>query len=248
MQDVIKISHEIQTLALAPTAKRRCLATYLAVAGICALLGAAVGAAVNEAVHQERPGLVDSLQKASVGDTVVSPSGPGESVLISSTGRQPQRNVLITTMQTAETCELSFDITPHDGALANEWRNILTFGDINSHRFPAFWLYPGSTRLRADMNRQDREVLSCQPEGALPVGQVTHVGVPLAGDTFTVSFNGQQVRSNQDFWNWVPGQPYVHVWFSDPWWSGADSGQPRLHTTLRVWPSRLSRRVVEKLD
>jgi len=237
MQDVTEISHEFQTLGPAPTTKRRCLAPHLAVAGICALLGAAVGAAVgvavgvamNEAFRQERPSLVDSLQNASVADTVVPLSGgrlfaygPGENVLISDLERQPQRNVLLTTMQTAETFELSFDITPRDSAPANEWRNILNFGNSNSQKLPAFFLYPGSTRLRIDMNRQDMEDVSCAPEGALPVGQVTHVRVQLVGDTFTVFFNGQQVCSNQDFWNRVPGQPYVSVWFSDPWWPAAD--------------------------
>ena len=208
MQDVTEISHEFQTFGPAPTTKRRCLAPHLAVAGICALLGAAVGAAVavavNGAFRQERSGLVDSLQNESVVDPVVPLSGgrlfadgPGESVLISSMGRQPQRNVLLTTMQTAETFELSFDIAPYDSARADEWRNILHFGD-SGHRFPAFWLYPGSTRLNACMSRQDKFVC-CDPEGALPVGQVTHVGVQLVGDTFTVSFNGQQFVQHRWF-------------------------------------------------
>jgi len=234
MQDVTEISHEFETLGLDPTAKRRCLATHLSVAGICALLGAAVGAAVSaavkEAVRQECPGLVNSLQNASLNDTVVPPSGgwrfadgPGENVLIPSLGRQPQRNVLLTTMQTAETFELSFDITPHDSAPADEWRNIVHFGNYGIQRLPGFWLYPGSTRLRADMNRKDMEIVSCNPDKALPVGQVTRVGVRLVGDTFTVPFNGQQVCSTGGFFeNRVPAQPSVPVWFSDPWYASTD--------------------------
>merc|ERR1712136_542257 len=35
------------------------------------------------------------------------------------------------TIQTAETFELSFDITPHDRSPANTWRSIVHFGKLN---------------------------------------------------------------------------------------------------------------------
>merc|ERR1712135_266698 len=94
--------------------------------------GAAVGAAVNEAVRQERPSLVDSLQNASVADTVVPLSsgklfadGPVENVLISGAGRRPEVSAILTIIQTAETFELSFDITPYSYAPPYSLRNIL---------------------------------------------------------------------------------------------------------------------------
>jgi len=230
MEDVTEISHEFQTLGPAPTTKRRCLAVHLAVPVICALLGAAVGAAVNEAVRQERPSLVDSLQNASVADTVVPLSsgklfadGPVENVLISGAGRRPEISAILTIIQTAETFELSFDITPYSYAPPYSLRNILHFGSYDSQRLPAFWLYPGSNRLQVDMNRQDMEILSCVTEDALPVGRVTHVVVRLVGDILTVSFNGQQVCSKGGFSeNREPAQQGVPVWFSDPWHPAAD--------------------------
>ena len=229
MQDVTEISHEFQTLGPAPTTKRRCLATHLTGAVICALLGAVVGAAVNEAVRQERPGFVDSLQNASVADTVVPLSGgrlfaggPGESVLISSVGRQPQRNVLLTTMRTAETFELSFDITPHESAPANEWRNILHFGHYDLQKLPALSLCPGSTRLNVDMTDGDMEIHSYDLYFDLPVGQVTHVSVRVVSNVLTVYINNRYVWDDGGISNQVVGQPYVPVWFSDPWYSAAN--------------------------
>ena len=222
MQDAAEIPYEFRTLAPAPAAKHGCLATHIVVADICALLGAAV----NEAVRQQRLGSVSvtSLQNASWVDTAVPLCGPGENVLISSVGRQPQRNVRINTIQTAETFELSFDVTPHDSAPANSWRNIVHFGNSygSDADIPGFWLKPGSTRLREEMSRQDI-LVACDPEGALPVGQVTRVGVLLVGDTFTVSFNGQQQCSTGGFLeNRVPAQPNVDVWLGDLWYTAAD--------------------------
>ena len=74
------------------------------------------------------------------------------------------------------------------------------------------------------MSRQDICVspLTCDPEGALPVGQVTRVGVLLVGDTFTVSFNIQEQCSTGGFFeNMVPAQPSVDVWLGDPWYPAA---------------------------
>jgi len=229
MQDAVEIPCEFRTLAPAPTAKRGCLVTHIVVAGICALLGAAV----NEAVRQQRPCPVSvtALQNASWVDTTVplcgerlSADGSGENVLVSYVGRQPQHNLLLTTIQTAETFELTFDITPHASATVNNWRSIVHFGNFHSHsqRLPAFWLYPGSTRLTAQMSRQD-SLAVCDPEGELPVGQVTRVGVRLVGDTFTVSINGQQQCSTGGFFdNRVPPQSNVDVWLGDPWYPAAD--------------------------
>jgi len=228
MQDVTESSHEFQTLGPDPSTKHQCLATLLCVAGFYVFY-AFLGAAVKEALRWECPFLVESLPKAWVAATVMPLSGGrlfagghGENVLISSLGRRPQKNALLTTVQTAEAFELSFDITPHDGAPADEWRNILHFGNSNGQRLPGFWLFPGSTKLDAQMSRQD-ETVSCDPEDALPVGQVTRVGVRLVGNTFTVSFNGHQVCSTDGFFeNRVPAQRSVDVWFSSPWDPAAD--------------------------
>jgi len=230
MQDAAEIPFEFRTLAPAPAAKRGCLATHMVVAGIGVLLGVAV----NEAVRQQRVGPVSvtSLQNASWVDTAVPLCGgrlsadvPGANVLISSVGRRPQPSVKLTTIQTAETFELSFDITPHDRSPANSWRSIVHFGNSDHQIIPAFWLYPSSTRLTAQMSRQDIYVspLTCDPQNALPVGQVTRVAVLLVGDTFTVSFNGQEQCSTGGFYkNRVPAQPSVDVWLGDPWFPAAD--------------------------
>ena len=160
-------------------------------------------------------------------------------------GRRPESNALLTTVQTAETFELSFDLTPHDSAPADAWRSIVHFGQSNGQRLPAFWLFPGSTRLCVYMGRQDR-LISCEPEETLPVGEVTHVGVRLVGDTFTVSLNGQQKCITGGFYqNRIPAQPSVDVWFSDPWYPAADVTVANLVYTslLLVWPRGLSRPV-----
>ena len=114
-------------------------------------------------MRQERSGSVpvNSLQNVSGRGTPVRAEGgrlfvdaPGEQVLISSLARQPQENHLLTSMQTAETFELSLDITPHDGAPPNWFRNIVHFGNSNTQRLPGFFLYPGSTRLNACVSRE----------------------------------------------------------------------------------------------
>ena len=97
------------------------------------------------------------------------------------------------------------------------------------------------------MSRQD-SLAVCDPEGELPVGQVTRVGVRLVGDTFTVSINGQQQCSTGGFFdNRVPPQSNVDVWLGDPWYprSRCDRRQPRVHSSVHMWPSRLIRRGVE---
>ena len=223
MQQVTEVPCEFQTLGPAPTAKRSCLVTHLVVAGICTFLGAAVG----EAVRQESSGSVpvNSFQNVSGRRTPVRAEGgrlfvnaPGEQVLISSLARQPQENHLLTTMQTAETFALSVDITPHDGAPPNWWRNIVHFGTSDDQRLPTFWLYPGSTRLRACVSREAGGEICCDPEEVLPVGQATHVGLRLVGDSLAVSLNGKQMCSTGGFFeNRVPGQSGVDVWFSSPW-------------------------------
>jgi len=227
MQQVTEVPCEFQTLGPAPTAKRSCLVTHLVVAGICTVLGAAV----SEAVRQERSGSVpvNSLQNVSGRGTPVRAEGgrlfvnaPGEQVLISSLARQPQENHLLTTMQTAETFELSLDITPHDGAPPNWFRNIVHFGNSNEQRLPGFFLYPGSNRLNACVSREAGNScghqVCCDPEEVLPVGQATHVSLRLVGDSLAVSFNGKQMCSTGGFFeNRVPGQSGVDVWFSDPW-------------------------------
>ena len=144
--------------------------------------------------------------------------GPGDNILISYVGRRPERNALLTTVQTFE---LSFDLTPHDSAPADAWRSIVHFGQSHTY-LPAFYLYPGSTRLEVCMERQGGHIC-CNPEETLPVGEVTHVGVRLVGETFTVSFNGQQKCITGGFYqNRIPAQPSVDVWFSDPWYPAAD--------------------------
>ena len=228
MQQVTEVSCEFQTLGPAATAKRSCPLTHLVVAGICTFLGAAV----NEAVRQERSSSVpvNSLQNASGGDTPLRAEGgrlfvvaPGEQVLISSLGQQPKKNQLLTTMQTAETFELSFDITPHDGARPNLWRSIVHFGNSNDQRLGGIFLYPGSTRLQPCVSRESEGDICCGPEEVLPVGQSTHVGVRLVGDSLAVSLNGKQMCSTGGFFeNRVPGQSGVDVWFSDPWYPAAE--------------------------
>ena len=216
MQQVTEVPCEFQTLGPAPTAKRSCLVTHLVVAGVCTFLGAAV----SEAVRQERSGSVpvNSLQNV-FGEAAqcvqkVAPlfvNAPGEQVLLSSSARQPQENHLLTTMQTAETFELSVDITPHDGAPPNWWRNIVHFGNSEDQRLPVFGLYPGSTRLSTCVSREAGSdyghQVCCDPEEVLPVGQATHVGLRLVGDSLAVSFNGKQMCSTGGFFeNRVPGQ------------------------------------------
>ena len=221
------MSHEFQTLEAPPFFTRGCLTMQLVVAGICVL----VGAGLNEVVHQTRQSLVRAnlVQNASETGSSMPPysasffaDGPGDNILISYVGRRPESNALLTTVQTAETFELSFDLTPQDIAPADAWRSIVHFGQSDGQCLPAFWLYPGSTRLHVCMGRQDRNIC-CDPEETLPVGEVTHVGVRLVGDTFTVSLNGQQKCITGGFYqNRIPAQPGVDVWFSDPWYPAAD--------------------------
>ena len=66
------------------------------------------------------------------------------------------------------------------------------------------------------MSRQDT-LVACDPQDALPVGQATRVGVLLVGDTFTVSFNGQES--------------------GDPWYPAADVTVANLvYTPLYTYP------------
>jgi len=221
------MSHEFQTLEAPPVFTRGCLTMQLVVAGICVL----VGAGLNEVVHQTRPGLVRAnlVQNASETGSSMPPysasffaDGPGDNILISYVGRRPESNALLTTVQTAETFELSFDLTPHDSAPADTWRSIVHFGQSDDQRLPAIFLYPGSTRLNVCMGRQDG-LVSCNPEETLPVGEVTHVVVRLVGDAFTVSLNGKLKCIIGGFYqNRIPAQPRVDVWFSDPWHPAAD--------------------------
>ena len=231
MQDVTEISHEFQTLGPPPKTKRRCLATHLTGAVICALLGAVVGAAVNEAVRQERPGFVDSLQDASVADTVVPLSGgrlfaggPGESVLISSVGRQPQRNVLLTTMRTAETFELSFDFTPHESGSCNECRNILHVGHNDLLKLPALSLCPGNTRLMVELTDGDMYIFySCDYYYATYLLIKSTISSSESWAMYLkVYINGRYVWGDGSFSSKAVGQRYEPVWFSDPWHSAAN--------------------------
>uniref|UniRef100_A0A7S1APX1 Uncharacterized protein n=2 Tax=Noctiluca scintillans TaxID=2966 RepID=A0A7S1APX1_NOCSC len=220
MRDMAESSHDFQKFGLGATSKRGCLATHLVVAGICGLLGAAV----NEASRQERLlAGVGSLQNSSARDTFVpSCGGPGGVELISSAGRRPETNVLLTTIQTAETFELSLDITPHDSAPPDAWRSIVHIGNPHEKNVPVLWLQPKSTQFAACMSRQHGSVC-CSPPEALPTGEVTHVVARLVGDTFTVSLNGHEKCSTDGFsQNRVPAQSNVDVWFSDPWDPAAD--------------------------
>ena len=234
MQDATDVPHDFQTLESAAASKRGCLATHLVVFGI----GAVMGAVVNELMRQECQGPVPAnlLHHTLVVDTAQSyrgerffAGGPGENVLIPYVGRQPLQGQLLTTMQTAETFEISFDITPHAEAPSNMDASIVHFGHQNVQRLPAFWLYPGSTRLEVRMDGREGgdndfgHQFACNTREALPVGQVTHVIFRLEGGFYTVSFNGQQTCNIGGFLqNRVPPQPSVDVWFSDPWYPPAD--------------------------
>ena len=226
------MSHDFQPLGQAATSKRGCLGTHLVVFGI----GAVMGAVLNELMRQECLGIVPSnlLHNTPVVDTTQSYSadgffagGPGENVLIPYVGRQPLQGQLLATMQTAETFEISFDITPHAAAPSDEYPTIVYFGNQYPQRLPGFWLYPGSTRLAVRMSGREGggfgHQFGCDAEEALPVGQVTHVIFGLEGGFYTVSLDGQQACNVGGFLqNRVPPQPSVDVWFSDPWDPPAD--------------------------
>ena len=244
------MSHEFQTLEARPVFTRGCLTMQLVVVGICVL----VGAGLNEVVHQTRPGLVRANLVHNASETGPSmPSygasffadGPGDNILISYVGRRPERNALLTTVQTAETFELSFDLTPHDSAPADAWRSIVHVGQSNGQVLPAFYLYPRSTRLEVCMGRQDGNICS-SPEETLPVGEVTHVGVRLVGDTFTVSLNGQQKCITGGFYqkqDTCPTQCRCLVQRLVEPCGRCHGRQPGLHIAVLVWPRGLSRPV-----
>jgi len=232
MQDATDMLHDFQTLEPAGTSKRGCLATHLVVFGI----GAIMSAVVNELMRQATPGPVPAnvLCNTLKVDSARSyngqgffAGGPGENVLIPYVGRQPLQGQLLTTMQTAETFEISFDINPHAAAPSNSYASIIHIGNQNTQRLPAFWLYPGSTRLGVRMDGREGggfgHQFLCNTEEALPVGQVTHVSFRLEGGYYTVSFNGQQTCNVGGFLqNRVAPQSSVDVWFSNPWSSPAD--------------------------
>ena len=231
MQDATDMPHEFQTLGPAGTSKRGCLATHLVVFGI----GAVMGAVVNELMRQATPGSVPAnvLRNTLKVDSAQSYSGerffaggPGQNVLVPYVGRQPLQGQLLATMQTAETFEISFDVTPHAAAPSNSFASIIHFGNQNPQRLPGFWLVPGSTGLAVRMSGREGggfgHEFSCNTE-ALPVGQVTHVIFRLEGSFYTVSFNGKQTCNVGGFLqNRVPPQPSVDVWFSNPWDPPAD--------------------------
>jgi len=235
MQDAAVMS-DFQQLGPAPPTKRGCAAYLVAVA-----IGALLGAAANEAARQVRPGLVPfhSLQNVSransslrvnssapLGGEMFSGYGPAQKVLISHSGVQPQEGQLLTTVETAETFEVSFDITPHASAPPTSPASIVHFGNPDTQRLPGFWLGAGSTGLLARMDRRQGvgygHQVGCDTD-ALPVGQATHVVLRLVDDAFTLWFNGQLKCDVGGFFeNRVPAQPTVDVWFSDPWYPAAD--------------------------
>ena len=231
MQDATYMPHDFRTLAPAGTSTRGCRATHLVVFGI----GAVMGAVVNELVRQATPGTVPAnvLRNTPKVDTAQSYSGqsffaggPGENVLIPYVGRRPLQGQLLTTMQTAETFEISFDVTPHTAAPSSD-ASIIHFGSQSNQRLPAFYLLHGSTKLYVSMNGWEGDgfghLFGCITEEALPVAQVTHVIFRLEGGFYTVSFNGQQICNVGGFLqNRVPPQPSVDVWFSNPWDPPAD--------------------------
>ena len=224
MDDMLVMTHEFQTLGTAPRSKRGCIATHMIVAGICTLLGAALNEAVRPGGRATAPST--SLQNHSL----MPPCGgrlfgdaPGELVLISYQGRKPIENTKLASVQTAETFEVSFDVTPLNPAPSNRWASVVDFRDSDTRAIPGVYFDTGSTRLVVLMHPQDGSYVTCGPTPPLPVGQVTHVGVRLVGDTFSISLNGQEACSTGGFYgNRLPAQPYVNAWFSNPWNPAAD--------------------------
>ena len=159
------MTHEFQALGTAQTSKRACLATHLFVAGLCTLLGVALNQAVRPSGRSTAPRT--SLQNYSL----VPPCGgrllgdaPGELVLIAYQGRKPIQNTKLASIQTAETFEVNFDITPHNPAPSNTHHsNVVDFRDSNNRPIPAVYLYSGSTKLLSFMRAQDGSSGTCGP-------------------------------------------------------------------------------------
>ena len=212
------MAHEFQALGTAPASKLACLAAHLVVAVLCALLGAALNEALRPSGRSALPST--SLQNYSLVPPCAGRflgDAPGELVLISFQGRKPIENTNLASIQTAETFEVSFDITPHNPAPSNTWASVVDFRDSNTRPIPGVYFYTGSTRLVAYMNPQDGTWVPCGPTPSLPMGQVTRVGVRLVGDTFSISLDGQEACSTGGFYeNRLPAQPYVDAWFSNP--------------------------------
>ena len=170
MQGFPETTHDFQKFDRASRSQHGCRSTYFVVAGVCTLVGALAGAAVNEA-RQGRPTPLPghSLQRSPIVDTAVSPSGGTFPKDLATQqcwgwGNYVWQGHLLATVPTAETFLLYVRMFPRSSAPSGSMTSIVHFGSATSEQLPALYLLPGSTRLRACVDSRRDGAVCCDTE------------------------------------------------------------------------------------